>query len=55
VPGPAGSTRPASNYQAGHPGHPLGDGAPFDYARPVAAALIDQAISPTAVPETGSV
>lgn len=33
----------------------IDDAAPFDYARPVGAALIDQAISPTAVPETGSV
>jgi hypothetical protein len=33
----------------------LDDVAPFDYACPVAAALIDQAIPPTAAPETGSV
>jgi hypothetical protein len=26
----------------------------FDYARPAAAALIDQAIPPAAVPETGN-
>jgi AcrR family transcriptional regulator len=33
----------------------LDDVAPFDYARPVAAALIDQAWPATATPETGSV
>jgi hypothetical protein len=33
----------------------IDDAVPFDYARPVAAALIDRAIPPTAVPETGSV
>lgn len=33
----------------------LDDVAPFDYTRPVAAALIDQAIPPTAAPEIGNV
>ena len=32
----------------------IDDVAPFDCARPVAAALVDQAIPRTAVPETGN-
>jgi hypothetical protein len=53
--GPAVSTaRPAATRRAAL-ATSLDDVAPFDYVRPVAAALIDQAIPPTAAPETANV